>query len=37
MKRCSLSIHGERAMPRGPTRILQLWFALPEPDRWNRI
>jgi redox-sensitive bicupin YhaK (pirin superfamily) len=27
-------IHNERAMPKGPTRILQLWFALPEVDRW---
>jgi redox-sensitive bicupin YhaK (pirin superfamily) len=27
-------IHGERAVPEGPTRILQLWFALPEGDRW---
>ncbi len=27
-------IHGEHAEPRGPTRILQLWFALPEQDRW---
>lgn len=27
-------IHGERAMPQGQTRILQLWLALPETDRW---
>ncbi|MQA90154.1 MAG: pirin family protein [Gemmatimonas sp.] len=27
-------IHGERVVPRGPSRILQLWFALPEADRW---
>lgn len=27
-------IHGEHAVPQGPTRILQLWFALPESDRW---
>jgi redox-sensitive bicupin YhaK (pirin superfamily) len=27
-------IHGERAIPLGHTRILQLWFALPERDRW---
>jgi redox-sensitive bicupin YhaK (pirin superfamily) len=27
-------IHGERAIPLGSTRILQLWFALPEQDRW---
>jgi quercetin 2,3-dioxygenase len=27
-------IHGEHAVPIGPTRILQLWFALPERDRW---
>jgi redox-sensitive bicupin YhaK (pirin superfamily) len=27
-------IHGEQAVPRGKTRILQLWFALPEADRW---
>lgn len=26
--------HGEHAVPHGPTRILQLWFALPEADRW---
>ena len=28
-------VHGERAVPRGPARILQLWFALPERDRWT--
>ncbi|MGH7471392.1 MAG: pirin family protein [Longimicrobiales bacterium] len=28
-------IHGERAVPLGPTRILQLWFALPAKDRWT--
>ena len=28
-------IHGERAIPQGPTRILQLWFVLPERDRWT--
>ena len=27
-------IHGEHAEPQGPTRILQLWFMLPEEDRW---
>lgn len=28
-------VHGEHAEPQGPTRILQLWFALPERDRWT--
>src|SRR5690606_6857210 len=27
-------IHGENVIARGATRILQLWFALPEADRW---
>lgn len=27
-------IHGEHAVPHGRTRILQLWFVLPERDRW---
>ncbi len=27
-------IHGEHAVPRPGTRILQLWFALPDADRW---
>lgn len=27
-------LHGEHAVPVGPSRILQLWFTLPEADRW---
>lgn len=28
-------IHGEEVTTQGPTRILQLWRALPEPERWS--
>jgi redox-sensitive bicupin YhaK (pirin superfamily) len=28
-------IHGEHVVPQGRTRILQLWFTLPEAERWT--
>ena len=28
-------VHGEHAVPHGPTRILQLWLTLPPADRWT--